>query len=250
MKQFFISIILVFVFINTVDADWYYAGSSVEAEAYCGGSELFCEDFEGTDTTWTVGAGTLDCDGYDTAGDYCDDDTTYFKNGTEGLAGLGGGAEWYFYTAISTTQEFYMEWWYRTSTDVTDAPMRFFVNSGSSTVETCYGYINSTSYLRVITNDGATALNATTQAFSAESWYHVGIYYKEETAPADNDGIVRAWINTDGSTFDSGDVVINSEAVDTGNFDGNRVYFKGQNTGLIHAFDDAQVVQGAPSWTY
>jgi hypothetical protein len=86
---------------------------------------------------------------------------------------------------------------------------------------------------------GQTVLDATT--------YHVGIYYKVETGS--DDGIVSAWLNTDGSEFDAGDLIYNSSAVNTGMGKvGRQIIFWGQSGNDILLMDNTKVVNGAPSW--
>lgn len=224
-----------------------------EPAGFCSGSELFCEDFEGTDTTWDATNGTVDCDGYDADGDYCDDDTTTYKEESEAF-GIRGTNTYYVSENLSTQNqtEFYFElWWRITGTSfVQDGAVGIF-NSSGLRISTIY---NSWGNMYINTKGGSTYPDSTLDV-SANTWYHIGLYYKMETGVANNDGILRLWANTDGGEFDAGDLYYSSTTVDTGYTsetlgDGDQIIIEGPEASNTLYIDAFRVVAGAPSWAY
>ena len=115
-------LIIILLFISSVA----WAGStsvvvggvaSAPAGLDCTGT-LFCEDFEGTDTAWSAHDETLDCNGYDAADDYCDDETTVTRSGggSEVLGIRGASSSSYLAEALSSSAtQLYVEFWFRTT---------------------------------------------------------------------------------------------------------------------------------------
>lgn len=219
----------------------------------CVGGELFCTDFEtGNDPVWDATNGTEDCDGYDTDGDYCDDDTTTYKNGAEAF-GAQGANTYYVEEALSSADQtsFYIEgWWRIDDTFSTQSGPGVYNSAGYqvAVIDASYGTI------RYVGKGGST-VTATSGSISADTWLHFGLYNQCETGDGSgDDGIVRIWINTDGSDFDAGDVVLNNTAMDNGSssegYNGDTVRFVGPRAGYIAWTDDPVVKSGAPSWAY
>jgi len=221
---------------------------------FCSGSELFCEDFEGDDTSWDATSGTVDCDGYDADGDYCDDETTTYKNGSEAF-GIRGTNTYFVQEALSSADqtEFYFELWMRIASSTAsffDGAVGVF-NDAERRIAVVFNLWGS---LFFATKGGSTYPD-TTYDISANTWTHIGVYYKMETGAANNDGIVRVWVNTDGGEFDVGDLVYSSTTVDTGHTtdslgDGDEIVIQGPGSGYTHYIDDFKVTAGAPTWSY
>jgi len=245
MKKWIVLILLLFsvsVYAGNLIVGTGGMGTSGGGAAYCSGGELFCEDFEGEDVAWDADPDTEDCDGYDTDGDFCDDDTTNYKNGSEGC-GLRGTTTYYFQEALSSaSDEFYIEFWVKFS-DVTTVNS-VNIRSADYATKVVKLYLDSESNLVVYVNNDAVTYDGS-YTFIADTWTHVGVYYKEE--PGINDGIVRAWIDTDG-VFVAGDLDINETAVDTGSTDGAGLRIYGSSIAGIAVYDDLKVVDGEPSW--
>jgi len=219
--------------------------------AFCSGSVLFCEDFEGTDTSWDV-AESLDCDGYDSDGVYCDDDTSVSMEGSEVLGVRGPNTD-YIQEALSSSDqtELYFEVWWRVNNV-----------SGVRSGPGCYtsgGYQSisldqSWGTLRAIIKGGTAGLNTSKTDFAANTKYHIGVYWKIETAAGNNDGIVRVWMNTDGGEFDAADLILNNTSVDTGaeseGWQADVWRIPGPAAGYVSYTDNNRAVAGAPSWAY
>lgn len=232
---------------------WYYAAASVGGGGpFCAGTELFCEDFEGTDTTWDATNGTVDCDGYDADGDYCDDEATVYKAGTEAL-GIRGSETYYVSENLTSADqtEYYIETWvyFQGSVSFTSDDFGVFTSGGY----VCSGLYNNWGHLYYGTKGGATSADTTFDVTTA-TWYHLGLYYKIETSASANDGIIRVWANTDGDTFDATDIKYTSTTVDTGavseGYGGDRMIFYGGEAGYVQYWDNTSVIQGACPWPY
>lgn len=253
-----IGLVCLTAFIPSAGRTWGVVGLSSGAAppaGFCSGGELFCEDFEGDDVSWdTIGGdAVLDCDGYDADGDYCDDDTTTFKNGSQAF-GIRGTNTYYVKEALTSANqtEFYFELWYRVSGTgaAFDGAVGVFKDTGSR-MAVIY---NSWGNIYFVTRGGSRYPD-TTIDIVANTWYHIGVYYKMETSATNNDGVVRVWMNTDGATFDAGDLYYSSTAVDTGYTtdnlgDGDEVRIEGPEASYTCYIDDFKVVAGKPSWAY
>lgn len=201
---------------------------------FCTGSELFCDDFEGSDTTWTEVSTTADCDGYDADGDYCDDETTLPKVGSECLGVMGIGTTYAVQATLSSpSSELYFDGYVK-MTDVTTAEI-FTLRSADALVVRIL--LSSGSLLR-LADVGGTLATASTDAVSADTWFRLRVYYKEETGS--DDGIVTVWVG-DGLTQ-----VINYTTMNTGSADIAHIRFGGPSAGQINYFDNCAVYQGAP----
>lgn len=224
--------------------------SGIALSSLCVGGELFCTDFE-TDPTWDASNGTEDCDGYDTDGDYCDDDTTTYKNGAEAF-GAQGASTYYLQEALSSTDqtEFYFEVWWRIDDTSLGQTGPGVYNSGHlqvAVLDASYGTP------RVVTKGGSSVL-ASSGTMAADTWTHYGVYFKNESSAELNDGVVRMWYNTDGGEFDAADVIYNNAAADCGSsaegYNGDEIRVVGPHAGYIAWTDDFVVKSGAPSWAY
>ena len=218
--------------------------------SYCSGSELFCEDFEGEDTSWDDVNGTEDCDGYDANGDYCDDDTTFSPGDRAEVLGFQGRNTYYVGEAFSSADqdEFYVEGWVYFN-DAKEGGQVLRILASNSTEQIRLELTNPNKYWRIETKDTATGIDSST-APSDDTWYHYGIYYKEETGS--DDGIIRMWVNTSTTAgdFDAGDNIINEDAVDTGTADADEICIAGEAEDEIIYHDNVKVVAGSPGWAY
>jgi len=212
---------------------------------FCDTAGIFCMDAESGGQV-TMVAGSSDCDGYDADGDYCLQDGTTYKNGTHALGIRGSGATYYCREALdSSVSEFYAEFWYRTNADgIGDTRALLFEDASNGAVV-------------AVTRDNNEGVNAVCNGTTydpgnnhipEDTWVYIGLYYKEETGPGNNDGIVRVWLNTDGGTFDAADLLINQTAVDTVSNDAAKIRMGGPYSGKVCWRDDVRVVSGAPSW--
>jgi hypothetical protein len=214
------------------------------AEAYCGGGELFCATFESdAEISWDSTPGAEDCDGYDANGDWCDYDSS---NGLQGSYGCGirGDYSNYLSEALSsTTDEFYVEFWWKAD-DVTSANILALVDAGDST-HIARVRIGADDTIEIYLVSSA-SIKDSGDTLSDDTTYHIGYYYKEETGS--NDGISRIWMNTDGSEFDAGDLILDDSAGDTGSTDVGTIRLRGPTSNHTGIWDNVQVIDGAPSW--
>jgi hypothetical protein len=212
-----------------------------------GGAASYCDDtlfcFEEGDFSWdgSSGVGAEDCDGYDSNGDWCDQDTTA-KNGTYSLGVRGDNTHYLYEDLSSDSDEFHYELWFRVG-DVTGTYLPILYNTTSGEYMLSL-YISTSSLLKIYMNNGSAVYTMTGVVIAADTWYHVGVYYKAETAPANNDGIARVWIDTDG-TFDAGELELNKTNVDTGSNTAERIRMRGGN---VNRYDDVRIIEGSPSW--
>lgn len=222
------------------------------AASFCAGTELFCEDFEGADTSWDATNGSVDCDGYDADGDYCDDEATVYKNGSEAL-GIRGSATYYVSENLTSADqgEFYIEGWYRTASTGTAGFDTFGVFTSTGYEVACL--YNNWGALYYATKGGSVTVD-TTYDLSDNTWIHYGLSFKIETSAVANDGVIRVWVNTDGGTFDAADIKYSSAAVDTGatgdGYAGDRYIFRGPEASVTAYWDDTKVISGACPWAY
>jgi len=225
----------------------YIAGVPVSGGDFCSGTELFCADFE-TDgmITWDSTPGDEDCDGYDADGDWCDNDSTTYKNGSHALGVCGENTNYLAKAFSSDDDEFYIEYWQRTTSPVASQGAH-----GIQIFNDDYCVLRLLRLmggeLRIYHMDNA-AYAATTGALAEDTWYHIGIHFKK----AAGTGIVRVWQNTDGGEFDVSDLIY-SRTDATGAYDGAQIRFPGPvNTDAtyVNYFDDVKVISGAPSWSY
>lgn len=224
------------------------AGASGGA-SYCTGTELFCSTFEST-TTWTASnPASADCS-YTSDGTWCDGDTGTYLFGSKSF-GVRGSTSYYSEKDFTSTAqtEFYIEGWFRWS--AVSSGVATFKVSDTSSHDVIAPNLSASNYYQVRVKDLATTV-ATTYAISANTWYHVGIYFKRETTPdTSNDGVVRVWINTSTTAgFTSSDLKVSSTDVDTGSYTGSKWYQRGCASGSYHRYDNVKVTSGAPSWTY
>lgn len=255
MKKLLIAIALILLAYPSWAGGLMMVGGGIPATAasFCAGTELFCSTFESA-TSWDATNGTSDCDGYDTDGDYCDGDTTTYKNGAKSF-GIMGTNTYYVYKAFASADqtELYWEMWYyiASGTGSSFDGSTGVVRSDGIAIATIY---NTWGNLYFVTKGGSTAID-TTQDVVADTWYHIGIYWKIETGDGTaNNGIVRVWVNTDGGTFDAGDIKYNSTSVDTGTaaetFGADGVRINGPEPSYINYVDDFKVISGACPWAY
>lgn len=251
MKKTFIVLILSIMFIPFV-ADARSVNvvvgqpTAAAPASYCAGTELFCSTFESA-TTWDATNGTSDCDGYDTDGDYCDGDTTTYVIGAKSLGIMGSSSYYVQETLTSTGQsEFYIEGWIRFDNLIGAKACLTTFNSGTNEVVNFRLDTDATFLARV--KDTATVVDSNF-AMSADTWYHVGVYFKKQNVG--NDGIVRIWINTSTTAgFSVTDFKVGSTTVDTGTYTANNIRFRGEAAGEVIYYDNMKVVGGSPSWTY
>jgi hypothetical protein len=225
-------------------------GASGAATGFCLGTELFCATFE-TDSqiTWTSTPGTEDCDGYDTNGDWCD----YDPNTPNPIAGsYGFGIRGLSTTIVSkalssTTMEFYVEFTFQTNRSGSFDLLEIWdVTNNKYLLALYYSGTALTFYY-----DGASHVDSSS-AMAANTTYHIGVYFKRATNATSTDGAITAWMNTDGSDFNSGDIIYGP----TSNLDMNnaitaeQVYLVGPVTGSTAYYDNVKVVSGSTpaSW--
>jgi hypothetical protein len=226
------------------------AGSSNSSpESYCSGTELFCSTFE-SPSSWSATNGTSDCDGYDADGDYCDGDTSTYAIGAKSL-GLRGSSSTYVNANLSSLDvgEFYLESWVRFDDAVSN--LGWVVRTTTST-DIIKLAVDAGGSITVATKDGVTVLD-TNYTVSADTWYHIGVYLKVETAAENNDGVIRVWINTSTTAgFSSGDYQsdASSTSVDTGTALADVIWFRGEATNEVIYYDNVKVISGEPSWAY
>lgn len=219
--------------------------TSSETVFTCGGSELFCADFETNGMiSWTGTPAAEDCDGYDADQDWCDYDATSPAplKGTHSFGLRGTSSTNANKSIASSVSEFYIEFTVRiTSTASGYLPIR--VLSSSTNMASVY---NNAGTLRV--HHGTSYTNTSFTTFSNNTTYHMGVYYKAQTGSGTTDGIARFWINTSGD-FVVGDLKL---SVTNGNFGYGlattimRIY--GIETGQTVYVDNVRIVSGAPSW--
>lgn len=240
-----LSLLLLLLLIPTLAYAWgvmIIGGGVPTATPYCSGSELFCTTFEaGDDITWDTETDPEDCDGYDADGDWCDDETTIYKNGSEGF-GIRGQSADYVEEALSTIDqtEFHVEFWWRVT--------NVWSNYGLS-IPGVLRFRTDTAGKIYLEMKGTTNDLDTGYTISNDTWYHIGVHVKLEVAGGD-DGIVRMWVNTTGDDFVFGDLEFSDIAVDTGTNNADNLQLRGpaSATGVIGYFDDVKVKTGAPSW--
>lgn len=249
-----------------------YNAAAAAGAAFCAGGELFCDDFEGTDTSWLIarmmdadcvglddpeecctGSGTGTCQSCNLTddGEMCDDSPNYAANATgssEGISFVGNYNESYVIETLSSADqtEFYIEAW-----------VRYEDNTGSASVvlesDASYDVVRfgSSTTLLVEVKSGNVDLD-TGDSVTADTWYHVGVYYKQETASGADDGTVRVWRNEDGTEFDAGDLISDDWEgnVDTGTTGADQIQIRGNSTSgsIVTDKDDTKVITGAPSW--
>ncbi len=215
-----------------------------------GGGPLLSIDFESDPaaswdaTPFTLSSKAEDCDGYDADGDWCDYDATTYKNGTHAL-GIRG--DYYIRKDISSTTEFYVEfWWYTSYTDWTQSRMSFKTSDGSQTVMEFRTSTQGNGEAWFYTNNGSTYQDVNWEP-AASTWHHIGIYYKAG-ATGTGDATIIVWTNTDGGEFDAADLKVN--VTNTNSISGGavRVQLHGANAGQTGFWDDVVVTDGAPSW--
>lgn len=216
-------------------------GGSAEIP-YCTGTggELFCSTFESS-TSWDSTSGTSKCDGYTSDGDFCDGESSVYVIGTKSL-GIRGSSSYYVEKTLSTSgqTEFYIEAWVRWS--YVGGSNSFIVMQSSGSKDTVRLSLSSGSVI-IVTNDGLTT-TSTTCSVSANTWYHVGLYYK-------SDGTLRYWQNTATSSgFSAIDNCLNS-SVTTGSLVGDYIRLRGSSAGGdMEYYDNFKIIAGAPSWEY
>lgn len=234
--------------ILSVMSQWNSGGGA--PAAFCDTPGVFC--FDGTtdgQISWDTTPGTEDCDGYDANLDWCDYDTT-IPSGT-GYAdihsiGIRGTNTALLIKALSSSQtEFYIDMWQR-FTDVTTVTSLRMYQTGDSTSNLSV-YLSSGSVMRLYYNGGAGNIESTS-TFSVDTWYHLGAYYKQETGS--NDGILRLWMNTDGTTFDAGDLEASTTSADTGETASVDIAFTGPSDGNTAFSSLVRVTSGACPWSY
>lgn len=155
--------------------------------AFCAGTELFCEDFEGTDTSWTETSTQLDCAAYDSVGDYCDDDDDAYE-GAEALGMYSTGGN--IYSAFTgSADEVTIDFWIKPISASTGLSLPLVRAASTSIVQM---FTSSSGYPRIIA--GGETLTGDT-ALTADEWNHIVVYIKKETANENNDGIVKLKLN-------------------------------------------------------
>ena len=215
---------------------------SAPSSELCEGGELFCSDFE-TDVSWDTTTDPEDA-ALTADGDWTDQDSANAINGTYSLS-IRGGATVYVQKQFSETDEFYIEGWFRTPSDLTSwvGPVSVWDTGVSNTV---LSFTTSTSTLKLLHNGVTSDLSGT---LSPSTTYRFGIYCNQETVPSSSgDGIYRVYIKTSAADFVAGDMKLNITNAETGNVNAAYIRFRGPGTGLINTIDDSIIKSGDPGW--
>ena len=225
--------------VNIASAD----GASITSG---GASYLFEAGFE-TDgmISWDYTYGAEDCDGYDASGDWCDYDTTQYHGGTHSLGCYALSNSIVTKNLSGSSTEFYIDAWIRF--DALTANVYSFKITHSDTTSDMSLLFLTSGIVYVSHADGATQSASSTVV--ANTWYHIGIYMKQETTPGSSgDGIVRAYLRTDATAFSYSDVILEDTTVATGTVDADVLVFRGAGAGETHWYDDVIFDAGDPGW--
>ena len=223
---------------------WYYGAVDVSAPTY-----LFEADFE-TDgmISWDITPGTEDCDGYDADGDWCDYDTTQYAEGSHSLGIRGAYTNQYMEkTVTGSSTEFYIDYWTRFDA-LTSSNYNIRVEDSSNAYDLSV-LVFTNGALYVYYNASAANEVSSASLISADTWYHIGIYYKQETTPGSSgDGVMRVYVRSDATAFSYSDVEIEATDLTTGTVDADSILFRAPNTGLTQWYDDVIMDSGDPGW--
>jgi len=239
----------VFAFSSAIQA---VIGASSAPSGFCAGTELFCATFEADgEITWTATPGDEDCDGYDADNDWCDYDATA-PNPLVGVHGggiRGANTVYVSKTLTSTTKEFHTEFTWRTDAANTFHGFRLYDDTASK--YTFSVYVMSSGVLSIYFDNGNSSL--TDDTISANTTYHIGVYFKEATNSTSLDGKITIWLNTDGSAFNAADIIHGPLT----NLDCNNglttrtIMLQGPVANKINYYDNVKVITGTPpaSWS-
>lgn len=270
MKKIFLTVVCIFyLFVGKVSADtqeqlaWMGpvmmgGGYASAAAGYCAGTELFCSTFEST-TSWDAANGTSDCEDFNddgspgSDGDYCDG-VTYtglYAIDSKSFC-IRGASTYYVEKNLSTADqgEYYVEAWIRFDDA---AQNQSLLLSTSTNVYQLGFYLDAGGTFVVYTHDGASSYD-TNYAMSADTYYHVGVYFKVEDNDLNDNGILRVWINTSTSSgFTASDYQAagSSTSANTGVTLTDKIRLRGEAAGETECYDNVKVVScsGTP-WAY
>jgi hypothetical protein len=223
---------------------YYEAGQPSAPAGFCAGGELFCSEFntdgEITWTTTTWGA-TEDCDGYDANGDWCDYDAIAPQPLVDGHGlGVRGANTVYGQKSFgSGVKEFYVEWTWQANTIGNVFSINITDVTNSTHVISAYTALSELKFYY----DGVAKNVGTGDTLSADTTYHLGVYYKQSATDSSADGVIMVYMNTDGTAFDFADRIYSKTNLDIDTLNNaEAVRFRGPSTGNVGHYDNVKVV--------
>jgi hypothetical protein len=202
------------------------AGGGAE---FCSGSELFCEDFEGVDTTWDSTNGTYDDDDPNSqVGDECVSFSTAGAYVREAFSGASG--------------EFNTEFWFYSADDTNNYTLMWGNSDFSNNILILKIHSDSDIYILYRNEAGTVDTNI---AYTATNWVKIGIYYKEETGS--DDGVISVWISSDDGVFEADEYQTFTD-LNTNMTDAEAIHIGFDPGTAPTRVDNIKIVSGAPSW--
>lgn len=243
-RYLLLNLFVVLLVASACHAGWYYG--AVESGGEPPQEYLFHADFE-TDAQvpWDYTYGAEDCDGYDAGGDWCDYDSTQYHGGSHSLGCYSSNSSVVSKNIAGNSSEFYIDAWIM----VTGLPATVysFRVERSDTAYVLSVVILNTGMLYISHGGGPTQSDA--GIIAPNTWYHIGIYVKQEVAPGSSgDGIIRAYLRTDSAPYTYSDVVLERTNTATGVVSADVFIFRGGATSTAHFYDDVYLGAGDPGW--
>ena len=182
-------------------------------------STVWFEDFEDA-VVWSGDSGTLtlNCDTIlSVDGEYCDQDTAYYKNGLQGLSIYGAYTNYLKKQLPSAYSELTISEWVRVSNAFASNRL-FYLRDSTDSILVTFTTGSKTSLSATFSGGGIVSIDLTSGEYDSTildngTWFYVQLRVKAATATGANDGVVEVGVSSGAITKTK-----TFTGVDTGDF--------------------------------